>query len=152
MQVACLLSVLRSYQWELRHSPQPCEEASRPPVCLWRLLFQKLSEWTSSQQTHEDMCLHNHHQRPLQTVGFLQRTPSSNTRLRIAEPSDPWGPSDKAPTFDHTDHTRLPGEEPGHICPPGCGPYAGGRASSSYLHLLAYRQISFMVLVVLKSK
>ena len=98
------------------------------------------------------MCLGKHHQRPLQTVGLLQWTPSSNTRLRIAEPSDLWGPSHEAPIFDHTDHTRLPSVEPGHICLPGCGPYAGGRASSSYLHLLAYKQISFMVIIVLKSK
>ena len=70
----------------------------------------------------------------------------------IAEPSDLWGPSHEAPIFDHTDHTRLPSVEPGHICPPGCGPYAGGRVSSSYLYLLTYKQISFMVLIVLKSK
>ena len=151
-QAACLLSILRSYQQELRHGPQQCEEASRPPVCLWRLPLQKLSQWTGSQQTHEDMCLRNCHQRPLQMVGALQWTPSSNTRLRIEEPSDIWRPSHEASTFDHTDHTGLPNVEPGHICPPGCGPYAGGRASSSYLHLLAYKQISFMVLVVLKSK
>ena len=79
-------------------------------------------------------------------------TPSSITRLRKAEPSDLWGPSHEAPIFDHTDHTRLPSVEPGYICPPGCRPYAGGRASSSYLHLLTYKQISFMVLIVLKSK
>ena len=53
---------------------------------------------------------------------------------------------------DHTDHTRLPSVEPGDIRPPGCGPYAGGRASSIYLHMLTYRQISFMVLTVFKSK
>ena len=57
------------------------------------------------------------------------------------------------PPLDHTDHTRLSSVEPGDIRPPGCGPYAGGRAYSSYLHLLTYnRQISFMVLTVLKSK
>ena len=151
-QAACLLSVLQSHQRELRHGPQPCEEASRPPVCLWRLLFQKLPQWTGSQQAHENMCLSNRHQRPLQVVGLLQWTPSSNTQLHIAEPSDLWGPSHEAPILDHTDHTRLPGVEPGHICLPGCGPYAGGRASSSYLHLLTYNQISFMVLIVLKSK
>ena len=37
----------------------------------------------------------------------------------------PRGPSQEAP-LDHTDHTRLPSVEPGDICPPGCGPYAGG--------------------------
>ena len=152
MQAACLLSVLWSYQRELRHGPQPCEETSRPPVCLWRLPFQKLPQWTGSQQTHEDMCLGNHHQRPLQMVGLFQWTPLSITRLCKAEPSDLWGPSHETPIFDHTDHTRLPSVEPGHICLPGCGPYAGGRASSSYLHLLTYNQISFMVLIVLKSK
>ena len=61
--------VLWSHQRELRHGPQPREEASRPPVCLWRLFFQKLSQWTGSPQTHEDMCIGSHHQRPLQTVG-----------------------------------------------------------------------------------
>ena len=151
-QAACLLSTLQSHQQELQHGPQPCEEASRPPVCLWRLLFQKLPQWTGSQQTHEDMCLGNGHQRPLQMVGLLQWTPSSNSQLHVAEPSDLWGPSHEAPIFDHTDHTGLPSVEPGHICPPGCRPYAGGRASSSYLHLLTYKQISFMVLIVLKSK
>ena len=30
---------------------------------------QKLSQWTGSPQTHEDMCLGSHHQRPLQTIG-----------------------------------------------------------------------------------
>ena len=69
----------------------------------------------------------------------------------MEEPSDIWGPSHEASTFDHTDHTGLPSVEPGHIGPPGCEPYAGGRASSSYLHLLAYKQISFMVLIVLQS-
>ena len=52
-QAARLLSVLRSHQRELRHGPQPCEEASRPPVCLWRLFLPKLPQWTGSQQTHE---------------------------------------------------------------------------------------------------
>ena len=66
VQAACLLSVLWSYQQELQHGPQPCEEASRPPVCLRRLPLQKLSQWTGSQQTHEDMCLRNRHQRLLQ--------------------------------------------------------------------------------------
>ena len=56
------------------------------------------------------------------------------------------------PPFDHTNRTRLPSVEPGDIHLPGCGPNAGGRASSSYLHMLTYRQISFMVLTVLKSK
>ena len=88
----------------------------------------------------------------IQTVGFLQWTPSLITRLHKAEPLDLWGPSHEAPLFDHTDHTRLSSVEPGHTCPPGCGPYAGGRVSSSYLHLLTYTQISFMVLIVLKSK
>ena len=96
-QAACLLSVLWSHQQELRHSPQPCEEASRPPVCLWRLLFQKLPQWTGSQQAHENMCLGNGHQKPLQVVGLLQWTPSSNTWLHIVEPSDLWGPSHEAP-------------------------------------------------------
>ena len=68
-QAARLLPILWSHQRELQHGPQPHEEASRPPVCLWRLLFQKLSQWTGSPQTHEDMCLGGHHQRLLQTVG-----------------------------------------------------------------------------------
>ena len=85
-------------------------------------------------------------------VGLLQWTPSSNTWLHIVEPSDLWGPSHEAPIFDHTDHTKLPSVDPGHTCLPGCGPYAGGRVYSSYLHLLTYNQISFMVLIVLKSK
>ena len=70
-----------------------------PPICLWRLLFPKLPQWTGSQQTHENMCLGNCHQRPLQPVGLLQWTPSSITRLRKAEPSDCWGPSHEAPPF-----------------------------------------------------
>ena len=149
-QTAHLLSVLQSYQRELRHGPQPCEEASRPPICLWRLFLPKLPQWTGSQQTHENMCLGNHHPRPLQTVGLLQRTPSSITRLRKAEPSDFLGGLLTRPLLDHT---RLPSAEPGYICSPGCRPYAGGRASSSYLHLLTYNiRISFMVLIVLKSK
>ena len=57
-----------------------------------------------------------------------------------------------ASTFDHIDHTRLPSVEPGHIGPPGRGPHTGGRASSSYLHLLAYKQIYFKVLIVLKNR
>ena len=97
VQEAHLLSVLWSHQRELRHSPQPCEEASQPPVCLWRLFFPKLPQWTSSQQTHENMCLGNHHQRPLQLVGLLQWTPSSITWLHKAELSDLWGPSHEAP-------------------------------------------------------
>ena len=49
--------------------------------------------------------------------------------------------------------TRLPSVEPGDIRLPGCRPYAGGRVSGSYLHLLTYNiWISFMVLIVLKSK
>ena len=48
-----------------------------------------------------------------------------------------WGPSCEAP-LDHTDHTRLPNVEPEDIRLPGSGPYAGGRVSSSYLHLLTY--------------
>ena len=70
----------------------------------------------------------------------------------MEEPSDIWRPSHEASAFDHTDHTGLPSVEPGHIGPPGCGPYTGRRASSSYLHSLTYKQISFKVLVVLKNK
>ena len=68
-QAARFLPVLRSHQRELQRGHQPREEAPRPPVCLWRLLFQKLSQWTGSPQTHEDMCLSSRHQRPLQAVG-----------------------------------------------------------------------------------
>ena len=57
-----------------------------------------------------------------------------------------------ASTFDHINHTGLPSVEPGHTGPPGCGPHAGGRASNSYLHVLAYKQIYFKVLIVLKNK
>ena len=71
VQAACLLSVLQGYQRELQHGPQPCEEAYQPPVCLWRLPLPKLSQWTGSQQTHEDMCLRNCHQRLIQKVGAL---------------------------------------------------------------------------------
>ena len=85
-------------------------------------------------------------------VGLLQWTPSSITQLRKVEPSDFCGGHLVRPPLDHTDHTRLPNVEPGDTRPPGCRPYAGGRASSSYLHLLTYKQISFMVLIVLKSK
>ena len=88
VQAARLLPILRSHQRELRHGPQPCEEASRPPICLWRLFLMQLPQWTGSQQTHEDIGLGNCHQRPLQPVGLLQWTPSSITRLRKAEPSD----------------------------------------------------------------
>ena len=78
---------------------------------------------------------------------------SSITRLWKAEPSDFCGGHLARPPLDHTDHTRLPSVEPGDIHLPGCGPYAGGRASSSYLHLLTSNiWISFMVLNVLKSK
>ena len=126
VQAAHLLSVLWSHQQELRHGPQPCGEASRPPVCLCRLFLQKLPQWTSSQQTHENMCLGNCHPRLLQPVGLLQWTPSSITRLRKAEPSDFLGGHLARPPLDHTDHTRLPSVEPGDIHPPGCGPYAGG--------------------------
>ena len=97
VQVARLLSILWSHQRELRHGPQPCEEASQPPVCLWRLFLPKLPQWTGSQQTHEDLCIGNCHLRPLQMVRLLQWTPSSITRLHKAEPSDFWGPSYKAP-------------------------------------------------------
>ena len=77
----------------------------------------------------------------------------SITGLLEAEPSDFCGGNLARPALDHTDNTRLPSVEPEDIHPPGCGPYARGRASSSYLHLLTYnRQISFMVLTVLKSK
>ena len=126
VQTAHLLSILWSYQRELRHGPQPCEEASQPPVCLWRLFLKKLPQWTSSQQTHENMCLSNRHPRPLQPVGLLQWTPSSITRLWKAEPLDFLGGLLVRPLLDHTDHTRLPSAEPGYIHPPGCGPYAGG--------------------------
>ena len=86
-------------------------------------------------------------------VGLLQWTPLSIARLWEAEPSDFCGGHLVRPPLDHTDHTRLPSVEPGDIRPPGCGPYAGGRASSSYLHLLTSNiWISFMVLIVLKSK
>ena len=86
-------------------------------------------------------------------VGLLQWTPSSISGLREAEPTDFHGGHLVRPPLDHTDHTRLPSMEPGDIHPPGCGPYAGGRVSSSYLHLLTYNiWISFMVLTVLKSK
>ena len=152
VQAACLLSVVRGHQRELRHGPQPCEEASRPPVCLWRLFFQKLPQWADSQQPHEGLCLSNHHQRPLQMVGLLQWTPSSNAGLQKAGPPTSEGALLRGPPLDHTDHTRLPSVEPDDIHSPGCGPYAGGGASSSYLHMLTYRQISFMVLTVLKSK
>ena len=152
-QAARLLSILRSHQQELRHSPQPYEEASRPPVCLWRLFLQKLPQWTGSQQTHEDLCISNRHPRLLQMVGLLQWTSSSITRLWKAEPSDFHGGHLARPPLDHTDHTRLPSVEPGDTRLPGCRPYAGGRASSGYLHLLTYNiWISFMVLIVLKSK
>ena len=123
-QAARLLSVLRVHQRELQHGPQPCEEASRPPVCLWRLFLQKLPQWTDSQQTHEGLCLGNCHQRPLQMVGLLRWTPSSIAGLRKAEPSDFCGGHLARPPLDHT---RLPSVEPGDIRPPGCGPYAGGR-------------------------
>ena len=122
-QTACLLSVLRSYQRELRHGPQPCEEVSRPPICLWRLFLKKLPQWTSSQQTHENMCLGNCHPRPLQPEGLLQWTPSLITWLRKAEPLDFLGGLLVRPLLDHT---RLPSVEPGYIRLPGCGPYAGG--------------------------
>ena len=85
-------------------------------------------------------------------VGLFQWTPSSIAGLQKAEPSDFCGGHLVRPPLDHTDHTRLPSVEPGDIHLPGCGPYAGGTASSSYLHMLTYRQISFMVLTVLKSK
>ena len=65
-------------------------------------------------------------------VGLLQSTPLSIARLWKAEPSDFRGGHLARPPLDHTDHTRLPSVEPGDIRPPGCGPYAGGRASSSY--------------------
>ena len=85
-------------------------------------------------------------------VGLLA-SPLSIAGLQEAEPSDFCGGHLVRPPLDHTDHTRLPSVEPEDIRLPGCGPYAGGRASSSYLHLLTYnRQISFMVLTVLKSK
>ena len=58
----------------------------------------------------------------------------------------------RASTFDHINHTGLPSVEPSHTGPPGCRPHAGGRASSSYLHLLAYKQIYFKVLIVLRNK
>ena len=90
-QTARLLSVPRSHQRELRHGPQPCEEASLPPICLWRLFLKKLPQWTGSQQTHENMCLSNCHPRPLQPVGLLQWTLSSITQLWKAGPSDFWG-------------------------------------------------------------
>ena len=73
-------------------------------------------------------------------VGLLQRTPLSNTGLQKAEPSDFCGGHLARPPLDHTDHTRLPSVKPGDIRPPGCGPYAGGRVSSSYLHLLTYNR------------
>ena len=111
-QAAHLLSVLQSYQRELRHGPQPCEGASRPPVCLWRLFLQKLPQWTGSQQTHEGLCLSNCHQRPLQTVGLLRWTPSSIAGLREVEPSDFCGGHLARPPLDHTDHPRLPRVEP----------------------------------------
>ena len=98
------------------------------------------------------LCFGNCHPRPLQTVGLLQWTPSPVTRLRKAEPSDFYGGHLVRHPLDHTDHKRFPSVEPGDIHPPRCGHYSGGRASSSYLHLLTYRQISFMVLIVLKSK
>ena len=126
VQAAHLLSILWSHQRELRHGPQPCEEASQPPVCLWRLFLQKLPQWTGAPQTHEELCISNHHPRPLQTVGLLQRTPSSITWLRKAEPSDFLGGLLARPLLDHTDHTRLPSAEPWYIRLPGCGPYAGG--------------------------
>ena len=86
-------------------------------------------------------------------VGLLQWTPSSIAWLCVAEPSDFCGGHLVRLPLDHTDHTRLPSVEPGDIRLPGCGPYAGGRASNSYLHLLTFnRWISFMVLTVLKSK
>ena len=87
-QRARLLSILWSHQQKLQHGPQACEEASRPPICLWRLFLKKLPQWTGSQQTHENMCLGNHHLRLLQPVGLLQWTPSSITRLQKAEPLD----------------------------------------------------------------
>ena len=152
VQAAHLLSVLQSYQRELQHGPQPCEEASQPPVCLWRLFLQKLPQWTSSLQTHEDLCFGNCHPRLLQMVGLLLWTTSPVTQLRKAEPSDFHGGHLARPPLDHTDHKRLPSVEPGDIRPPRCGHYSGGRASSSYLHLLTYKQISFIVLIVLKSK
>ena len=52
-----------------------CEEAPRPPFCLWRLLLQELPQWASSAQAHEDsMSLCDGHQRPvpnLQEVGLF---------------------------------------------------------------------------------
>ena len=66
--------------------------------------------------------------------------------------SDIWRLCYGASTFVDVGHTGLPSVEPGHIGLPGCGPHTGGRASSRYLHLLAYRQISFKVLIVLKNK
>ena len=39
-----------------------------------------------TQQTHEGLCLGNHHQRLLQTVGLLQWTPSSNAGLQKVGP------------------------------------------------------------------
>ena len=112
-QAARLLSVLWRHQRELRHGPQPREEASRPPVCLCRLFLQKLPQWTGSQQTHEDLCIGNRHLRPIHTVGLLQWTPSSITWLQNAEPSDFCGGHLARPLLDHTDHTRLPSVEPG---------------------------------------
>ena len=73
-------------------------------------------------------------------VGLLRWTPLSITGLWKVEPSDFCGGHLVRPPFDHTDHTRLPSVEPGDICLPGCGPCAGGRASSSYLHLLTYNR------------
>ena len=54
----------------------------------------------------------------------------------MEEPSDIWRPSHGASTFDHTDHTGLPSVEPGHICPPGCGPYAGEQSHNLQLTIL----------------
>ena len=73
-------------------------------------------------------------------VGLLRWTPSSITGLREAEPSDFCGGHLVRPPLGHTDHTRLPSVEPEDICLRGCGRYAGGRASSSYLHLLTYNR------------
>ena len=73
-------------------------------------------------------------------VGLLRQTPSSIAGLREVEPSDFCGGHLARLHLDHTDHTRLPSVEPKDIRQPGCGPYAGGRASSSYLHLLTYNR------------
>ena len=57
--------------------------------------------------------------------------------LSIAQGSGKWSPQTSVgghfarPPLDHTDHTRLPSVEPMDIRLPGCGPFAGSRASSS---------------------